>query len=99
PQLPIELWIGEQHLPGDRLEQGAIVFLVRKLFYAVPAETFGLTVKHRIAGGHDIIRRHVGGPLRRRPWSLRANARVPRATPRRSAASRRPHRNQASRPR
>ena len=47
-QLRVHLRIGEQHLPGDRLEQGAVVFLVRKLLDAFPAVILRLAVDRSV---------------------------------------------------
>src|SRR5262249_53150768 len=54
-QLAMELRIGEQHLPRDRLEQRAIVFLVRKLLHAFPAVILRLAVDRSLARGHHPI--------------------------------------------
>ena len=48
-QLPVHLRIGEQHLPRDRLEQRAVVFLVGKLLDALPAIVLRLAMDRSVA--------------------------------------------------
>src|SRR5262249_47245340 len=84
-QLALELRIAEQHLPRDRLEQGALVFLVRKLLHAFPAVILRLAVDRSLARGHHSTRTRIGGLRPRRPMSLGADFRAPRAARRRSA--------------
>src|SRR3954453_5536324 len=79
-QLRVHLRIGEQHLPGDGLEQGAVVFLVRKLVHPVPAVILRLAVDRSVVGRHDLnsfarsraaTRTHVPVPWRQTRRSLR----------------------------
>src|SRR5512144_1782262 len=86
-QLPVHLWIGEQHLPGDGLEQGAVVFLVRKLVHAFPAVFLRLAMDRSLVARHDL--NSYGRPSRAHPYAnsctFATNAAV--ASVRRSRAS------------
>src|SRR5262245_34360321 len=55
-QLPLHLGVGEQHLPGDRLVQGAVVFLVGKLVHAFPA------VRLRLAMDGSLVAHQLNRP-------------------------------------